>query len=366
MRKRLLSLLLCLMCLPAGWAYAAGSERPEALPWQDMEWPRTDPSLTPVPAAFGYRIIGRGDAGLYPEPVKENLIRYMRAGVAVPLAQEPDGGDFVLLQMPEGETAWALSRELREPEPQEVPAYALDTSTASLGYVYAAARGTEPLMLVVQNGSLRHTVRIPPDEVWHPFLLALGEGEYDILIYQAGHLDKYLREILSQPLGRVTPPDTHTLALMDSAHCDMANHPALVAWAQALCEDADSDLEKVTRIRKVLYANARYDTEYARTIQYTKIPEPEIFLTRGNRGICSDYAAFFTIACRAVGVPCKSVSGINYRTGNSHAWNEVWIEDDWYVVDVVNEKSAKQTEFVAQRASDSAYVYVDTFWGGFD
>lgn len=383
--RRLLPLLLLL----ALWLPLQGLASEEALPYTQMSWPGADPALLPVPAPYGYRIVGKGSAKLVRQlqDGSESSF-YMAPGVALPLAAPPDGSGLLYIRMPEralnyvGQnelgtleslnvyadeiTAYVLEKNMREPEPEELPAYALDTGCAAQGYIHAAARGTEPILLSLENNGRFHHVRIPPDAQWHPILLTLGDGDYTVRLYQAGLLDKHISLLAEEYLGAQTPPPDTELALLDSAQCDLLNNAALVAYAQDLCRDTDDDWEKFRRIRSVLYRNARYDTDYARTIRYTKIPEPEVFLKNGGRGICGDYAAFITVACRAVGIPAKMISGINPKTGGSHGWNEVYIGGEWWMTDVVTEKSGKQKTYEPRHMSGSGYKTVPKYWAGYE
>lgn len=53
------------------------------------------------------------------------------------------------------------------------------------------------------------------------------------------------------------------------------------------------------------------------------------------RGICAVYANSFAYLCDAAGIPCIIV------TSENHAWNEVYVDDQWLTVDVTfNDASA--------------------------
>jgi len=64
-----------------------------------------------------------------------------------------------------------------------------------------------------------------------------------------------------------------------------------------------------------------------------------------GRGVCQDHAHLFIACCRAVGVPARYVSGYvdpgHSDQAASHAWAEVWIEDEgWVSVDVTHRQLA--------------------------
>lgn len=56
---------------------------------------------------------------------------------------------------------------------------------------------------------------------------------------------------------------------------------------------------------------------------------------RTRAGDCSEHAVFLAALCRAAGIPARVVMGVEYIGGiwGGHAWNEVWIDGDWYALD---------------------------------
>ena len=48
---------------------------------------------------------------------------------------------------------------------------------------------------------------------------------------------------------------------------------------------------------------------------------------------CSGYAKGFLYMCDQLGIPCIYVNGVSGETGNTHAWNKVYLNGDWYNVD---------------------------------
>lgn len=56
---------------------------------------------------------------------------------------------------------------------------------------------------------------------------------------------------------------------------------------------------------------------------------------RDRKGDCSEHAVFLAALCRAAGIPCRVSMGVLYLGGiwGGHAWNEVWIDGEWYALD---------------------------------
>ena len=56
---------------------------------------------------------------------------------------------------------------------------------------------------------------------------------------------------------------------------------------------------------------------------------------RDRAGDCSEHAVLLAALCRASGIPARVSMGVVYVGGiwAGHAWNEVWIEGEWYALD---------------------------------
>ena len=57
-------------------------------------------------------------------------------------------------------------------------------------------------------------------------------------------------------------------------------------------------------------------------------------------GVCQDHAHVMMAACRSLGVGARYVSGYvdpgNSRAAASHAWVDIWLQDQWVSIDVTN------------------------------
>jgi hypothetical protein len=234
--------------------------------------------------------------------------------------------------------------------------------TASLGYVYLAAAGDVPLVMDIQNGDKHHTLLMPNDGKWQPILLTLGAGKYRLSIYEAGLHDWPVRLLFETFFEMESVPADTQLALLSSIHTNMEANPETVALARLLCEKAKADLDKVKLLWDWLIKHASYDKKLSKSIQFSEIPDCDAFI-RGEKGICSDYAAFLAVGLRAVGVPIKHVYGKNLRTGHQHAWNEVFLNDRWQIIDATLAQSRGPKKFHFEDANN--YAAEKGTWDGF-
>ncbi len=265
----------------------------------------------------------------------------------------------VALPFKDGFVQSSLTQVLPEEGRPRLRAY---TETASLGYVYLATAGELPLVMEIQNGDKRHQLLLPGDGMWQPILLTLGAGKYKLSVYEAGLYDRPIRLLFETFLDLADAPEDTQLALLSSLHTNMEAHPVTVALARSLCQNAKTDLEKVTLLWDWLMDHAAYDKQLSRTIQFTEIPDGDAFVL-GRKGICSDYAAFMAVGLRALGVPVKHIYGKNLRTGNQHAWNEVYLDGKWQIIDATMAQSRGPKKFHTEDAKH--YGMENGLWDGF-
>ena len=78
---------------------------------------------------------------------------------------------------------------------------------------------------------------------------------------------------------------------------------------------------------------------------YTEVTSTAAQALELGRGVCQDHAHLLIACCRAAGIPARYVSGYVHPGDTphaaSHAWADVWIEDqEWVSIDVTNAKFA--------------------------
>lgn len=89
-----------------------------------------------------------------------------------------------------------------------------------------------------------------------------------------------------------------------------------IAIVEQSCNAQMSDRDKAIAVNDAMCAAYSYDTsEWGNKML-------------NNSGVCDDYANLYKEAMMALGIPCIRV------VNNNHAWNEVYIDGAWYVVDV--------------------------------
>lgn len=161
------------------------------------------------------------------------------------------------------------------------------------------------------------------------FPLQMGEGSYNINIL--GSDDNRRFKLLSNQSFKVEM-DENAVFLNTSQTVNWDETTEVSILAQALTLDAETDLEKLEAIHTYIVNNVKYDYRKAEDLPKGYIPNAEETLEE-RTGICYDFSALLASMMRSVDVPTKLVKGYSTYTPVYHAWNEVLIGEQWYVVD---------------------------------
>ena len=94
-------------------------------------------------------------------------------------------------------------------------------------------------------------------------------------------------------------------------------------------EPSMSDYEK----EKVIYDYIASNTEYATESEYNQ----SMYSVVQGESVCSGYSKMFMYLCqqKEVNIPCMIIRGAS-KDNIRHAWNCVYINNEWYMVDCTN------------------------------
>ena len=93
-----------------------------------------------------------------------------------------------------------------------------------------------------------------------------------------------------------------------------------------------SDYKKIKAIHNYLVKNIEYDQNHTSKETYSLYGA-----LIDNRCVCEGYAKAFKYLVNSVGIDCELVRGVATNSSGiseSHVWNAVYLENNWYYVDV--------------------------------
>ena len=119
-----------------------------------------------------------------------------------------------------------------------------------------------------------------------------------------------------------------------------------------IISDDMTDVEKILAIHDYLVMNVTYDEELLQLASsgaylkdYKGFYLEGVFLEK--KAVCEGISKAFTSLCNIEGIPCVSVTGYQTKNPNGlgHAWNKVYVNNAWYIVDVTSDGTIINNSF---------------------
>lgn len=159
--------------------------------------------------------------------------------------------------------------------------------------------------------------------------LQLGSGKYEVVLL--GSEDGRRFKTLNKTVFEVVLEDD-VVFLNSSQTVYFEADDQVVTLAKTLTKNAKTPEEKLKIIHTYVIKNVRYDYEKAKDLPKGYVPSPSETL-ESKGGICYDFSAVLGAMLRGVEVPTKLIKGYSSYTPVYHAWNEVLIDGEWWVID---------------------------------
>lgn len=232
---------------------------------------------------------------------------------------------------------------------------AIDTSSASDGYVGAAAKSGSRLKLQVTKNGQSMNYDMPSDGTPVIVPLDMGNGNYTVSVMQNTSGSRYV-ELYSTSVNAKMASEQAPY-LVPNLFCEYDANSNVVAKAKELTRDAQNEGDALRLIYSWIESNVRYDDAKAAELNGKSgyIPNPDDTLST-QTGICFDYASLAAAMLRSLGIPTKIITGYVAPNGIYHAWNMVWIDGSWKSVHfTVNPRDWTRVDltFAANGAGDT-------------
>ena len=134
-----------------------------------------------------------------------------------------------------------------------------------------------------------------------------------------------------------------------------------VKLADEICNDCDTDEEKVKAIHEWMMHNFEYDYEYNPVVQYFNIRKT----LRTHKGVCYDFSHLFAALCRSQNIPCYVIDGTPYDPAmDCHTWNRVYFDGSWWNIDTTFDivQTKNQGDFYGFCEIDNAFVVDEEYF----
>lgn len=210
----------------------------------------------------------------------------------------------------------------------------IDTSTSDQGYftvAYNNYMGVKMKVGVTYDGTTKYYNYTPGEESSYTF--AEGDGYYTIALYRNISGTKYRQ--VTKTSAQVELVDVMAPYLASTAEITFSAEDPVGLMAAALCEGLETDEEKIVAFYNFISEEFQYDYKFAAQVRSGAVknytPNTSLVLET-EKGICYDFSSLFAAMCRSQDIPCAIAKG--YLGNAYHAWNMVWLDEEWVAVDM--------------------------------
>ncbi|WP_025721474.1 transglutaminase-like domain-containing protein [Paenibacillus sp. 1-18] len=184
--------------------------------------------------------------------------------------------------------------------------------------------------ILVTKDAQKYSYNLTPGKSEEVFPLQMGNGNYSISILEQLSGNQY--KVIGQDTIELKLNDSKAVYLNSVQNIDWSDTNQAIQKARELTQGATTDREKLQKIYDYIISHINYDSNQAFALTTDYLPEIDRTLS-SQKDICYGYASLMAAMLRSVDVPTKLVMGKSSYVDTYHAWNEVYIDNQWVVVD---------------------------------
>ncbi|MDR1000132.1 MAG: transglutaminase-like domain-containing protein [Clostridiales bacterium] len=228
----------------------------------------------------------------------------------------------------------------------------IDIANTQKGVVSIKYTGdlSKAVMVLVESNGSKYTYSIKKSGVSSNVPLQLGDGQYKITVVQNVMDTKY--KPLATQIVDVKSVDTFAMYSTSSLQVEYDSGMKAIKDYTALTAGKNAN-EAANAIYEDLVKNYNYDFDKVKTLpsNYTPVID-DVYANK--MGICYDYAVMLCGALRSKGIPTKLVMGYAPEIKEYHAWNEIYLNEKWVVVDTTYDSQMEKAKASYSFAKDGS------------
>jgi len=171
------------------------------------------------------------------------------------------------------------------------------------------------------------------------FPLQYGDGKYTARILKNIRDDEYIS--IDEKVFWVQLDNENIVFLNSVQNIDwdysmapIKDLPFIIENSLQSTDDSNINFRCIECVYKYIAKNIKYDDEKVDDLTYDYVPDIEQ-VYEDRKGICYDYASLFAAMLRSINIPTKLIKGYtSFSPDKYHAWNEVLIDNEWFIVDI--------------------------------
>ncbi len=216
----------------------------------------------------------------------------------------------------------------------------IDDSALDKGIVKVTYKATDDVAyrVLVVKGDKKIVYPFFADGRTDAFPLQMGNGTYTVGLLKNVGEKRYV--YVEQKKVTLSLSDPNVVYLNSVQNVEWQKTDAPIQYGAKLIGGIKGRDEQLKKLYGYVVDNVEYD--YGKIENLTTEYVPNILSTyKTLTGICYDYSALVASIQRSQGVPTRLVKGYSKFTEGYHAWNEVFIGGEWYIVDTTVDATLK-------------------------
>lgn len=190
--------------------------------------------------------------------------------------------------------------------------------------------GSKRLKLRIQKGNDKYDYDLNNEGQMEYFPLQMGNGEYKVVIFENTTGTKY-RPLDSNSVS-LNLADSNVVYLNSIQNVFWDSQSKAIQFGHTEGGKKKDISGKFDLFYQHMVSGYAYDYEKAKTVAIGYNPNIDVMFDT-KKGICYDYSSLLAALDRSNGIPTKLVKGYAAGVDGYHAWNEVFIDGRWYVID---------------------------------
>ncbi|ASA25573.1 transglutaminase-like domain-containing protein [Paenibacillus donghaensis] len=236
----------------------------------------------------------------------------------------------------------------------------LNTSNLNQGVIginYDVPKDKRIKVMITKDNS-SYTYNLYSSNKAESFPLQQGDGSYKVSVLENTTGNKY--KAVHSEVVDVSTNNKNSVYLSSVQNVKWNSSDKAILKAKQLTQGKTTDQEKVKAIYNYVVENVKYDYSLANSVTTDYIPNIDNTLT-SKKGICYDYSSLFAAMLRSVDIPAKLVMGNTSYVAQYHAWNEVFLDGKWVIIDTTVDaglgKNGKSNELTKVASKYSAVKF---------
>lgn len=205
------------------------------------------------------------------------------------------------------------------------------------------------LMIVIRKNNFKEQLTLPVNNGLYQTRISLqdGPGVYDIGLYINKSTERYT-SYFEYKKFTVENTDSRDMSFLLPTQKVQVDDPRIKALVENLTKNARDDEEAFLAIYKYITSTIKYDHASLNDGSYVSKDYNAINTLLNSMAVCEGYSNLLAAMSRAYGIRTKVIFGqAKISSGDAgHAWNEVFIHDEWKVVDSTWDAGLKNQKYL--------------------